>query len=198
MRVVDDHRWRAVHVERDVADDADDLELPSAGGDALAGNAFVRHAGKCDAGEVGAHDGPIRRARGITIVEAASGQHGNPEGGKQIAADDPLLHREAASIDRRAGQRSAANLRVPRVIAASRWKTGDAACGRHARDRLEPAGQLLLEGRSPRLVVPNRRQIQLEGEHTLDANADVHLLQPMEAGQKHGRACQQRQRERQL
>ena len=67
-----------------------------------------------------------------------------------------------------------------------------------ARDCLEPAGQLLLEGRPSRLVVPARRQIHLEGEDTLDANAEVHLLQPMEAGQEDGRSREQRQRERHL
>ena len=40
--------------------------------------------------------------------------------------------------------------------------------------------------------------MHLEGEHALDANAEVHLLQPMEAGQEHGRAREQRQRERHL
>ena len=49
-----------------------------------------------------------------------------------------------------------------------------------------------------RLVVPARRQINFKGEDPLDANAEVHLLQPVQAGQKDGRSREQRQRERQL
>ena len=52
MGVVDDHRRRAIHIEGHVADDTDDLELPAAGGDALAEHALVRHARKRHAGEV--------------------------------------------------------------------------------------------------------------------------------------------------
>ena len=109
--------------------------------------------GNACAREVRAHDRPPRRTRIVARVEAASGEHGNPERREEIAADDPLLHREAASVERRAGQRTGADLGVPRVIAAGRRQTGDAASGRHARNRLEPAGQFLLERRPARRVV---------------------------------------------
>ena len=149
-------------------------------------------------GEVCADDRPVRRAGAVASIEAAAGQQGNSECCKEIAADDPLLHREPASVDCPAGKRAGANLCIPRVIAAGRRKTGDSTCGPHARDSLEPAGQLLLERCPLRLVVPARRQINFKGEDPLDANAEVHLLQPVQAGQKDGRSREQRQRERQL
>ena len=59
----------------------------------------------------------------------------------------------------------------------------------------QPARQRFLEGRAARRVVPGRRQVHLEGEHALDAKAEVDLLQLIEAGQQDARAGEQRQRE---
>ena len=105
----------------------------------------MRHVRKSLPGEVRAHDRPARRARIVAIIEAASGEERNPEGREEIAADDPLLHREPASVDRRSGQRTGADVGVPRVIAAGRRQAGDAASRRHARNRFQLAGQFLLE-----------------------------------------------------
>ena len=60
------------------------------------------------------------------------------------------------------------------------------------------SGEILLEGRPAHLVVADCRQVHFEGEDTLDANAQVYLLQPVETGQQDGGSREQRQRERHL
>ena len=198
MGVVDDHAWGAIDVEGHVPDDSEDFKLPAGSDDPLSDHALVGHSGKRHAGKIRAHDRPARRAGIVARVEGAPGQHGNAECGEEIATDDAVLKREAGSVERPAGQRSAANLRIPRVIAASRRKTGDAAGGLRARDHREPARQLLLDKRPAGLVVAARRQVHLEGEDAVGTNAEIHALQALKTREEHTRAREQRQRQRQL
>ena len=194
MRSVDDHRRRAVDIEGHVADHTDDFVF-AAGGEALTGDAFEWNAWKCRAGEVRAHNDAERRTHVITLVEAASRQQRNSEGREHIPADDAVLHREAAALDRRPGQRSGDDANGPGVKASGGGKTGDAACCCHAGDCYKPCRQFFLEGHSPLSVVANRWQIDLHGEDTLGANAEVHLLQPLKAQQQDTGSRNQRQRE---
>ena len=143
MGVIDGQRRRAVDVERDVADDADDLHLAPAGGDPLADDAVERHAGKRLPREVGADHGAARRA-GIVAVVEARGRPGAecPSAAKAVAADDALLNAKPLLVESAVPARGPrADLRVPGVIAAGRRKTRDAACRGHAREstRVAPA-----------------------------------------------------------
>ena len=81
------------------------------------------------------------------------------------------------------------------MVAAGRRQTGETACGRHSRDRFQPAGQRFEEGRAARRVVARRRQVHLEGQDALDAKAERDSLQLMEACQQDSRTGEQRQRE---
>ena len=155
----------------------------------------MRHVRKRHPGEICAHHRSARRARLVSGIEVAASQDRNPKRRERIATDDALLHGEAAAVDGRTGERAAADARIPRMVAAGRRQTGETACGRHSRDRFQPAGQRFEEGRAARRVVPRRRQVHLEGQDALDAKAERDSLQLIEACQQDSRTGEQRQRE---
>ena len=195
---IDDHRRRPVHVQRDIAHDADDPPLAAACPDPLPEHPVERHAGEGQPGKVRAHDRSTRRPRIVAVIEGAAGNDGNSQCAEDIATDHPLLHGKAASVDGCAGKRTRDDLRVPRVIAAGCRQTGDTASRRHARNRLESPRELLLKRCAPRRVVRGGGQVHLEGQDTVSAEAEDDLAVAVEARQQDDGATEQRQRERHL
>ena len=78
--LVDDHRRRPIHVQRHVADDADNLQLAARNGNALPRHLLVRHVREGLCREVRAHDRTPRRTRVVAIIEDASGKERNADG----------------------------------------------------------------------------------------------------------------------
>ena len=83
MRVIDDECRRAVHVERDIAHDADNLERrPAAGRNALPDDGVERHAWKRGASKIGAHHYARWRVAVVARVECAARKHRNSSAAK--------------------------------------------------------------------------------------------------------------------
>ena len=90
--MIDDERRCAVHVERDVTHDADDLERRAATSrDTLPDDGVERHAWKRDSGKIAAHDHARWHVAVVTCIEGAAGTHWNLQSREDIPADDALL-----------------------------------------------------------------------------------------------------------
>ena len=95
MGVIDDHGRCSVHIERHVANDANDLELSATRGNPMPDHAFERHVRKGCSSKVGAHHGAGWNASVIARVESTPREYRNCECREGVPADCALLHIES-------------------------------------------------------------------------------------------------------
>ena len=200
VSVIHGKRRGSVHVERDVADDANNLEtLASTGRNTLPDDGIKRHPGKSCPGKVGAHDDARRRAAVVARIEGTAASTGI----SRAAKTSPLTVRcwmlnPSALLTCVPARGPLTNRRIPSVIASSGRKKRNAARRDHTGNRSKTASQLLLKGGASLLIVPDARKVHVEREDSVNAEPEIHLLQPMEARQQHAGADQQCERKREL